>query len=167
MIILETLAIEQQPDLFDSLSQPLGLTLVNDQDFSVYRLEINPDIVILIYKLSAEEGVRTELLDNISMHLKTVLVVADPVDLGESKFPLVLTDWLLQLEKRVPITVAAPFLEYDRYQRPKYLADDGLYLGEKSRLIFWRQDDRESILDVWKRVWGETLLAQGEQGDLA
>ncbi|GAB4366496.1 MAG: hypothetical protein Kow0042_06440 [Calditrichia bacterium] len=157
MTIVETLAIQSKEGLFESLSSPLNLNPVEGLDFPVYRLEINPEMVILIYQITGEQEIPDALWENIHRHLKAVLFISERDTFGDWEPSPMILDKLLDLEERTAMLIALESDEDWTEQIPDYISQKGLFLGEKARLLFWQGEDRDSQLKVWEMVWGELL----------
>ena len=157
MQIIETLVLEQHEGLFDILSGFLALDFIDELDVPVFRLEIDPELVILIYKLNAEQQVRNELLDNIFPHLKSVIIASERDSFGEWNFTPAISERLNTLEGEAAVILALEQSKDLMEKSPDYIIENGFSLGKRSRLLFWNPENKDSIKKVWKIAWGDLL----------
>ena len=156
MQIIETLVIEQAPEMFSGMGEILPLSDLEQVEVPIYRFEVDSDLVILIYRLNSERQIKKEILDNILPHLKAVILLFDRSLFSTENYSLPFWDQLMEREREVPVILAVKAENADIALSEK-IKSRGLYLGEKSRMMFWDPADRASLLRIWQEGWGNLL----------
>lgn len=94
MKILETAVVAERAELLGELAAELPLQKERILDIDVYRLEIDEDLVILMYHLDEDQKMAPEMMDHLQEHLGAFLVVADnPGGNGFSPGPKLQRNW--------------------------------------------------------------------------
>ncbi len=159
MQILETLVVEQTDGLFGKLAEALPFIPITDLEIPVFRMEVNPDVVILVYKLNDGQQVSDVLMEHVLPHVKSAVFLANREAYSEWQSSPRVTELLPELEKRAAVVIALATSPEWTEQMADYIAENGMYLAERSRLMFWNPEERESLLQVWKKCWGDLLLS--------
>ncbi len=155
MQVIEVLALEQFTGLFEKIAKILPLNRIHGYQIPVWRLEIDPDLVVLIYQFDLAHEVPLFLLDNIFPHIKSVVALSTKENFGEWKFPSGVDERLNDLSGKAAVVLAIADAENSLFE---YIVNNGLYLGKKGRMVFWNPVDRESIKRVWKMVLSDLMI---------
>ncbi len=160
MQIIETMVVAQSEEKFQVLSQPLPLKIVPDTPLTTYRLEIHPEIVLLIYLVSTLDDYRKKLLAHVAPHLKSVVFLPNRKPIHHWSEAVDVLSLLSRKGENVPMLVLAELHEEDFASVSRVIREKGLFLEENARLIFWNSGEKESILQVWQTVWGKMMLSR-------
>ena len=153
MKILETAVVAERAELLGELAAELPLQKERILDIDVYRLEIDEDLVILMYHLDEDQKMAPEMMDHLQEHLGAFLVVADNPG-GNGFFPgaEAAEELARRLEGRP--TVVAVKSDADAL---KLLNADirsaGFFLSPKGRVMFWNAASPASRRQVWNTLW--------------
>jgi hypothetical protein len=150
MTIIEIIMLEQSPGVYSKLIQHFSFDIINSYDIPVLRLEIDPELVVLIYRFNMEVQPRETLLDNIFPHIKSIIVLTGGEDLQNLVFPENLVERLSEYFNRIPTIIAVPESNGGILKVPAYIEEHGLYLGPGNRMVFFNEESRESVQRVWK-----------------
>lgn len=159
MHIVETLLLPESAKLLRDLLKDVPFRLITETPFPVYRLEIDPEMVILLHVLLPGANIPEAFIEDISHHIRSLIFLRDDSDRPESG------DYLSEMEARFtelrpqPAFVLAKQVPTELLEKTAdYLKKNGHYLGPKSRMTLWNPDNRESVLRVWRTAWGPLLL---------
>lgn len=156
MQIIETLVVEQSPEMFSGIAEILTLSDLKQVEVPIYRFEVDPDLVILIYRLNSERRIKKEILDSILPHLKLVILLSDKKSFSAEELASFVPEQLMSRQGDVPFILALRE-KNGEILLPDKIKQHGLFLGEKSRMMFWNPDDPTSILRIWEEGWGDLL----------
>lgn len=157
MKIIETMVLSQNQRIFEDLGKNLSLSYVDTLELPVYRLELDPQLVILFYVITPELKVNKLLFDSIIPHITCVLLVSNRDSYDKLRFPENIAEDAEALLDSVVSVIAFEDGENWEEQLPDYINKEGLYLGEQGRLLFWNKEDVENTGRIWKVAFGKLL----------
>ena len=160
MTIIETLVIEQNQNLFAELAAPLPLQKIQEKGFAVYRWEVDPDTVILIYHLHETSEIKASILENILPFVKATLIVAESKTFETWEYPAYLQERVGEIEATPSFVVALRAPENER-ERAEWEEKKNYFLGHNARLLFWN-NEKESKINIWKWLWVNLLQREEE-----
>jgi hypothetical protein len=153
MKLIEALFIEQNNDLFGILSEVLPVVPLSDSKLPAFRLEIDPELVLLLYRIDSENSLSPEILDNIFPHLERIVLLVSLEDVDRFNIPELVERKINEYPVSVPAMVAMALNEKSVPSLKKQILEKGLYLGEKNRLFFWNPAQHGESLRIWKNIW--------------
>ena len=154
MKILETAVLSQMPQLIEELTASLRLKKESVAGIDVFRLEVEPDFIILLYDLSVEKELPGEVVVHLKDHLSALLILFDEVisELPEDGASFI--DGLAKDLVHKP-TVVAVRSETAKVQKVNLTTNgNGFYLSNFGRILFWHPELSESQKQVWHTLWG-------------
>lgn len=157
MQILETLTVEQKDGLFKRVIKWLPYELIKGYQLPVYRVEVDAETVLFIYRWKKDQKVKDALMERVLPHIKSMVILTDHENFSQQNIPTMISERLQQLEAGAAIVVAFACEGDMTGELPEYVNEKGLYLGKRSRFVFWHPQDRESVLKIWQTAWGELL----------
>ena len=153
MKILETAIFSQQPEYLQELLSGLTVETENLLDLDVYRLEVDEDLVILIYDLSKGDKILSDVLEHLSRHLSALLIITDENVSGISANVSSLLDELAGELSDKAVVVAVRSAEKSLQALNEPLTESGFYLSEKGRVIFWNPENPATVQRIWDMIW--------------
>lgn len=160
MKVIETLLIEQENGLFEILTEGIPFAHMNFFNVPVYRLQIEPDLVILLYKLDENTGISVEILNNIFPYLKRIILISSGESFHKWRLPKTLVEYIKNVNGDVPkFLILLSKSHVDANIKNSFLKDD-LLPARFTREIFCRPEDKNMIRQTWKMVWGR--FTEGE-----
>ena len=153
MNILEIMILEQEEGLFRKFAREIPFQLLDEYDFPVYRLEIDPNLVLIFYIFIVQTRYPDHFLENIFPSLKRIIWLS-----SEQKFiELVPTDEFMELleqfEDTIPSAVILGVGDDKLTMMSEALLHQGCYLSDQSRLYLWNQGDPQSSRQIWQLIW--------------
>jgi hypothetical protein len=153
MKIVELLILEHEEGLFTKFANGIPIKILEDYDFPVYRLEIDPSLVLMFYVFNTQQGVPIHLLENIVPSLKRILWFSE-----EEKFVTLVPpdgyrELLEEYEDIIPSAVVLSMEEDKLPEMSEALLHQGCYLGDQSRLYLWNQNDPQNSRRIWQLIW--------------
>lgn len=153
MKILETAVVAERAALLDELAAELPLEKERILDIDVYRMEIDEDLVILMYHLAGEQKISLEIVAHLQEHLGAFLVVADNSG-GNGFFPdAEAAEELARLLEGRPTVVAVKTEAGALKSLNEDIRSAGFFLAEKGRVMFWNTASPASRRQVWNTLW--------------
>jgi hypothetical protein len=156
MDILEVLVLEHEKEFATKLLLPFSVDSITDFKIPVYRMEISPELVILIYKINSDISIHPSILDHIFPHLKSIIILSDGDIFKHWKFSAEITEKLNQYLDKLP-SVLAITEEENREKLPEYILNNGLFLGPKSRMLILDLGKSDRVKQVWKLAMGDLM----------
>jgi hypothetical protein len=153
MKIIEALFIEQNNDLFGILSEVLPVVPLTDSKLPAFRLEIDPELILLLYRIESENILSSEILDNIFPHLERIVLLVSPEDIARFNIPEPVEQKMKEYPVPVPTMVAVALRGKSGLSLKKQILENGLYLGDKNRLFFWNPEQPAESVRIWKNIW--------------
>lgn len=153
MKILETAVVAERAELLDELAAELPLEKERLLDIDVYRMEIDEDLVILMYHLVEDQKIAPEIIDHLQEHLGAFLVIAGNPG-GSEFFPgaEAVEELARRLEGR-PTVVAVKTETAALKSLHADIRSAGFFLSEKGRVMFWNAASPASRRQVWNTLW--------------
>lgn len=153
MKIIEYLFIDDNTGLFSVLSHNLPLEQIPDSSPATYRLEIDTDLVLLIYLLNTESEIPGSFMEQVFPGLARMVWLTSEENLGNQEIPDIIREKVEDEETTVPVII---LIAVEKDMVPELagrFSEKGYFLDENSRLIIWnrRGDDHKNI---WKSVFG-------------
>ncbi|UCF65259.1 MAG: hypothetical protein JSW33_05360 [bacterium] len=161
MKIIDVLLLEQAQGLFEKFAQGIAVQKVEDSRVQVYRLEIDPQLIILFYVGEINNKMPAYLVENIGPGLKRIIWLLDDQQFSDMKAVEEYGSMVGQFDELIP---AAVVLKTDHSKWGKMaenLVNEGLFLGNHSRLYFWNQDIERDALRIWKSIWSPSDIPAG------
>ena len=94
MQILEILVFEDREGLFSEFSQFLPLAKLEQSHLPAFRLEIDRNLVLLIYCVDKDQKFSQEHLKNVFPHLSRIILLSDQQNFLNLDLPEVFQDLL-------------------------------------------------------------------------
>ncbi len=165
MTIIETLVIEQGENLFKELAAPLPLREIQREGFSVFRWEVDPETVVLLYHLNPTSEIKTAVLENILPFLKAALIVAESEEFDHWEYPDFLQEKIEQIESVDSFVIALRAPEGEK-EKAEWEEKKNYFLGHNARLLFWNHE-KESKINIWKWLWVKMFQLEEEDSPKA
>lgn len=159
MKIFETLILSQEAQFFEELTSFLKLENEKIMDLDVYRLEIDEDLVFLMYHLDPERKIPRGVLEHLGPHLTAFLVITNG-EFGEILPSTIST--INDLAKDLSGTPTIMAIRADTRLKSllnETVGRDGLYLCQKGRVVFWDPDSPATKKQVFQLLWKDLLSA--------
>ncbi len=153
MKIIESLFIEQNDDMFAGLSEVLPLAPLPDSKLPAFRLEIDPELVLIFYKIDTDTNLYPEILENIFPHLERIVLLTSAEDIDNFKIPAFVLQKMEEYSGSFTAVVVISLNDDSRRGLKEPYVDKGLFLGEGSHLFFWNPQQRDDSLRIWKKMW--------------
>ena len=154
MQIIESLILEQDGGSLDTLLELLPVESVIGHELPIKRLEVNPDLIVMFYIIRPNREIKSEIIDRVFPHLKSVLVLSGGDEFSEANLPMGCLDRFKSLNKNCLVITAAKVNNAHFNSLPIILKHNGFYLDSRSRLIPWCEENKESHQNVWQSLWG-------------
>jgi len=153
MNILEIMILEEEGGLFGNFAREIPLQLLNEYDFPVYRLEIDPDLVLIFYIFEVQKRYPVHFLENIFPSLKRIIWLSSERKFIDMMPPDEFNELLEQFEDTIPSAVILGVGDDKMTMMSEALLHRGCYLGEQSSLYLWNQEDPQSSRQIWQLIW--------------
>jgi hypothetical protein len=155
MQILELLVYEENEGLFSEFSQFLPLVKVAQQNLPTYRLEIDRQLVLLVYYLSKDQNYSLQYLKNVFPHLTRLLWLSNKKGFEDLTLPEELQAIYEENDSSLPSTIVLAADRHSTEAESDSIMETGFNLNTNSRLIFWNREDQENVHRIWQKMWGE------------
>ena len=155
MQILEILVFEDKAGLFSKFSEFLPLAKVEQSHFTTFRLEIDRNLILLIYCINKNQKYSQEGLKNVFPHLCRFILLSDQQDFLNLNLP---EDFQLLYDEYDPYIASTIVLTGDSEERSQPAEPEtkaGYYLNQNSRLFFWNLNKPEDRNRIWQQMWKE------------
>jgi hypothetical protein len=159
MKIIEVLVLEQEKGLFLEIARKLPLVKMDNSPFRVFRLEIDPELLIYFYLFDSSAIIRTDFIEDILPHIRRIMILSGDTSFRKWNFSEELSQLLEQYLEIIPTMVVLAVEAGKRIHRPKIIFENGLYLGKDSRLLNWERGKEDNIAQIWSIFWGKLHLA--------
>lgn len=154
MNIIETLVIEQEDGLFFKLSDEVPFTQIKEFEIPIYRLQVEHELVILIYRLTTGNNIPPEILDNVFPYIKSMLVLTTDESVDQWQFPEELMTGIKSENGDVLKFLISLSEVKDSTNLEKDIIQKGLEPETFTRLIHCNPNNRDMVKQTWKMVWG-------------
>ena len=155
MQILEILVFEDKKGLFSEFSQFLPLEKVEQSHLPAFRLEIERNLVLLIYCVDKDQKFSQEHLKNVFPHLSRFILLSDQQNFLNLDLPDVFQDLYNEYDPYIASTIVLAGDSGERIQPVESEGRPGYYLNKDSRLFFWNQNQPEDRNRIWQMMWEE------------
>jgi len=153
MKIIEVLLLAQNEVFLEEMMHPISSNKDTFMGYRVYRWEVNPDLIILIYAISLEKEISKKFLDHIKSHLYGFLLVVDESFKYNLGMGLPVLEQFGSKMKELPFMIAVK-LEMEKLDLLKEpLRKKGFILEEMSKMRFWNITDLKSVVEVWNDLF--------------
>ena len=153
MNILEIIILEQEEGLFRKFAREIPLQLLNEYDFPVYRLEIDPNLVLIFYIFEVQTRYSAYFLENIFPSIKRVIWLSSEQNFIDLVPADEFIELLEQFEDTIPSAVILGVGDDKMTMMSEALLHQGCYLGDQSRLYLWNQGDPQNSRQIWQLIW--------------
>jgi hypothetical protein len=153
MQILEILVFEDREGLFSEFSQFLPLAKVEQSHLPAFRLEIDRNLVLLIYCVDKNQNFSQEHLKNIFPHLSRFILLSDQQNFLNLNFSEDFQALYNEYDPFIASTIVLAGVSSERRQPAEPEMQPGYYLNKDSRLFFWNQDQPEDRNRIWQMMW--------------
>ena len=154
MNIIETLVIEQEDGLFFKLSDEVPFTHIKEYEIPIYRLQVDHELVIMIYRLTTGKKIPFEILDNLFPYIRRILVLASGESIDQWQFPEELMTRINNGNGEVLKFLILLSEIKDSHDFKKDILQKGLEPEKFTRLIYCNPTNRDMIKQTWKLIWG-------------
>lgn len=153
MKILETIVLSQKPNYFAELMMPLAPDKINVMGIDVYRVEIDDELIIMLYDLNMEEELPADVIRHLQPHLGALLILSDGnfESLGSEEATL-LEEFGVALADR-PIVLGIRSKKSELGNIPAAIIENGVYLSVKGRILFWDPSIETTKKRVLNTLW--------------
>ncbi len=165
MTLIETLIIEQGEELFKELASLLPFKEIQREGFAIYRWEVDPDTVILIYHLNQSSKIKAAVLENILPFIKAAMIIAESEAFDGWEYPDYLQDKIEKIEAAESFVIALRAPEGEQ-EKAEWEEKKNYYLGHNARLLFWN-NEKESKINIWKWLWVKLFQLEEEDSPKA
>jgi hypothetical protein len=159
MKIIEILVLEEGQGLFLDISRRLPLVKMDDSPFPVFRLEIDPELVIYFYLFDSSAIIQTDFIEDVLPHISRIMILSGDTSFRRWNFSEELSQLLEQYLEIIPTMVVLAAETGKRILRPEVLFETGLYLGKDTRLLNWERGKEDNIAQIWSIFWGKLPFA--------
>lgn len=153
MNILEIAILEQEEGLFSKFTQEIPIHLLTEYDFPVYRVEIDPNLVLIFYIFDIQKRFPVYLLENIIPSLKRIIWLSSEQNFIDLMPPDEIKELFQQFEDAIPSAVILGVGDEKMTMMSEALLHQGCYLGDQSRLYLWNEGDPQSSRRIWQLIW--------------
>lgn len=153
MNILEIAILEQEEGLFRKFSQEIPLQVLTEYDFPVYRLEIDPNLILIFYIFDVQKRFPVNFLENIFPSLKRIIWLSSEQNFNDLIPPDEFKELFEQFEDAIPSAVILGVEDEKMTLMSEVLLHQGCYLGDQSRLYLWNEGDPQSSRQLWQLIW--------------
>jgi hypothetical protein len=161
MKIIDVLLFEQIQGLFEEFAQRIPVQKVEDSRFQVYRLEIDPMLVIFFYLNEMNNKMPAYLVENIGPSLKRIIWLLDDQQTSDLTTAEGYGSIIKRYDDLIPSAVVLRIDESKSGRMPENLINKSLYLGDHSRLHIWNEAEGQDSLRIWKSIWTPSDLPAG------
>jgi hypothetical protein len=153
MEIIESLVIEQSEGLFIQLSDQMPFSLFTEHPLKIYRLEVEPDLMMYFYVLDSRKNIPIDWLLNIFPSLKRIIFLADRNGVDEWE----LSDILIEnIQRYIPSIPSYAIIFTDKkLDRAEFFSNE-LPIKENVKILCWHRSDKI----IWRQIWKEIFLSQ-------
>jgi hypothetical protein len=168
MKIFEILIFEHEEGLFSKFAQGIPIKILDNYDFPVYRLEVDPSFVIILYIFEINNEIPIYFLENIIPSLKRIIWLSREQNFRELTPPANYRELIEKNEHIIPSAVILSVGEDNLLKMSEILLYQGCYLGDQSRLYLWNDGDQQNSRQIWQLIWSvhETPLEIAEIPDV-
>jgi hypothetical protein len=153
MKILETAILSRDRQLIAELTAPLAAKRETISGIETLRLEIEPELAIMLYDLNVDKKLPGEVIDHLKGHLSALLIVADETIGAFSEDSVFFIDELAKDLADKPTVVAIRAEPARVHKLSLTTRNKGFYLSERGRILFWHPTLAESQKQVWDTLW--------------
>lgn len=152
MKILEIALIAQSPAMAKSIFHKMPFQSDIVLGIPTYRFELDANTVALFYDLVAARHLPDELLEHLSGHLQSLILLTDA---GQSQMNPELVEKMESISAKLNgvRTVSAVLSQPDRLKNLSAAINEGIFLSDHGRILFWHPDVPDSQLRVWEHIW--------------
>jgi len=152
MKILETAIIAEKPEFLNALLSRFPVSREKVLDIDVYRLELSESAVMIIYNLDPNKRYSDEILLHLEPHLRGLIVAVNEKDMQiETNHAENIETYLKQYSGTPTILTVATDQSLPAFAN-QAVVNNGFYLENDGRILFWNQADPESLKNIWKTL---------------
>jgi hypothetical protein len=155
MQILEIMVFEDKEGLFSELSQFLPLVKIEQAHLPTFRLEIEQNLILLIYQVGGNHTLSLPYLKNVFPHLSRLLWLTDQQNFLDLKLPEEFQSLFDEYDPYIPSTIILAGDGQETNQLKESGIGSGYYLGPNSRLFFWNRSLPADRKRIWQMMWEE------------
>jgi hypothetical protein len=116
-------------------------------------LEIDKNLVLLIYCVDNTQNFSQEHLKNVFPHLSRFILLSDQQNFLNLNFSEDFQALYNEYDPYIASTVVLAGDSSERKQPVEAKMRSGFYLNKDSRLFFWNQDQPEDRNRIWQMMW--------------
>ncbi|NOQ98124.1 MAG: hypothetical protein GQ561_08160 [Calditrichae bacterium] len=153
MKIYEIMILEHEEKLFTKFAQGIPVKMLEEYDFPVYRLEIDPSLVLIFYVFELQYIPPIHFLENIFPSLKRIIWLSREQQFMNLLPPDEYKKFFEQFEDIIPSAVVLAVADDNLPEMSEALLHQGCYLGDQSRLYLWNEKDPQNSRRIWQLIW--------------
>jgi len=149
MKILETAIIAEKPEFLDALLSRFPVSREKVLDIDVYRLELSESAVMIIYNLDPNKRYSDEILLHLQPHLRGLIIALNEKDMQIETNHADNIETYLKQYPGTPTILAVATHQSLLAVVNKAVIKNGFYLDNDGRILFWNQENAESLKNIW------------------
>ncbi len=149
MKILETAIIAEKPEFLAALLSRFPVSREKVLDIDAYRLELSESTVMIIYNLDTNKRYADEILLHLEPHLRGLIVALNEKDMQIETNHADNIETYLKQYPGTPTILAVATHQSLLAVVNKAVIKNGFYLENDGRILFWNQEDAESLKNIW------------------
>lgn len=149
-MLKEIAVIGVNPDYKDTLLSILPLDGERILNVDIYQMEIDTDLMIMLYDLDFSQEIPPQFLEHIKPHLSGILIVGDWTLSAESIPGMDFVNDLIKTFPDIPVIMGVCMDGEDQSAIAVDVENRGLNLSQNSLVVFWKSDDVNSMKNIWR-----------------
>ena len=157
MKFIETAILSESESLTNQLLSSVFTPVGSVSGVPSYRFGIDTESIAMAYDLSAVEDDSEHLINHLLPHLSKTLLIVDRLSENVSTQQREKIETLSYQLEGIP-TIVALACPQSYFDTLKQTANEGLYLSDNGRIVFWHPDNKESIYRVWENLFLKSYI---------